>query len=40
MVTPDSPIPPDAMPVFNDYLDCWDVGMLLGYEWQIVPRSR
>lgn len=40
MVTPDSPIPPDAMPVFNDYLDCWDVGMLLGYEWQIVPRLK
>lgn len=40
MVTPDSPVPPEAMPVFNNYLDCWDVGMLLGYEWQIVPRLK
>lgn len=40
MVTPDSPVPPDAMPVFNDYLGKWDAGMLLGYEWQIVPRVK
>lgn len=38
VVTPDNPVPPDAMPVFNDYLGKWDAGMLLGYEWQIVPR--
>lgn len=40
IVTPDSPVPPDAMPVFNDYLGHWDAGMLLGYEWQIVPRVK
>lgn len=38
VVTPQSPVPPDAMPVFNNYLGKWDAGMLLGYEWQIVPR--
>lgn len=38
VVTPDSPVPPDAMPVFNDYLGKWDAGILMGYEWQIVPR--
>ena len=40
LVTPDTPVPPEAMPVFNDYLGKWDAGLLLGYEWQIVPRVR
>lgn len=38
VVTPDNPVPPDALPVFNDYLGKWDAGMLLGYEWQVIPR--
>lgn len=38
LVTPENPVPKDVMPVFNDYLGNWDAGMLLGYEWQIIPR--
>lgn len=38
MVTPDKPVPSDVMPVFSNYLGKWDAGILLGYEWQIVPR--
>lgn len=40
MVTPDNPVPPEAMPVFNDYLGKWDAGILFGYEWQIIPRVK
>lgn len=49
VVNPDSPheppmeIKPGAdlagvMPDFNSYMDDWDAGMLVGYEWQIIPR--
>jgi hypothetical protein len=38
MVTPENPVPADAMPAFNDYLGSWDAGMLAGYQWQIFPR--
>lgn len=40
MITPDNPVPSDVMPVFDNYLGKWDGGMLLGYEWQIVPRIK
>lgn len=38
LITPENPIPDGVMPAFNDYLDNWDAGFLIGYEWQIIPR--
>jgi hypothetical protein len=38
LVTPENPVPGDMMPLFNDYLDNWDAGMLVGYEWRVFPR--
>lgn len=40
MITPDSPVSSDVLPVFDNYLGKWDAGMLLGYEWQIIPHIK
>lgn len=31
-------VPEGTMPDFNSYMDNWDAGFLLGYEWQVFPR--
>lgn len=38
LVSPDNPVDSDVMPPFNDYMDNWDAGMLVGFQWRIIQR--
>lgn len=31
-------VPAGTMPEFREYLDDWDAGFLVGYQWQVFPR--